>query len=81
MLQEAVDKLFSGEGAQPKLSGVRSALAEGDLIVLQLDQAAVADGDTEDIRGHVLEGGTTITHRLAMNNPILLPQLHRYLGK
>jgi hypothetical protein len=37
--------------------------------VLQLGQAAVADGHTEDIRGQVLEGGTTIAHRLAVHNP------------
>jgi hypothetical protein len=58
VLQKAVDEFFGGKGTQPESAGVRSAIAKSDLIVLQFDQAAVADGDAEDIRGQVLEGGT-----------------------
>ena len=79
MLQKTVEEFFSGEGAQPKLAGVGSPIAKSDLIILQLDQAAVADGDEEDIRSQVLEGGTTITHWLAMNNPILLLHFGGYV--
>ena len=74
-------EFFSGKSTRLELTGVRSVIAECYLIILHLDQAAVADGDAEDIGGQILEGGTTITHQLAMNNPILLPHFHRYLGK
>jgi hypothetical protein len=54
MLQEAVDELFHGEGAQFELTCVSGIVAKGHRrnrfrLVLQLDQAAVADGNAEDI--------------------------------
>jgi hypothetical protein len=59
----------------------RRSVAKGYLVVLQHDQAPVADGHTEDIRGQVLQGGAAIPHRLAVHHPILLPNLRRYLSQ
>ena len=72
MLEEAVDELFDRESAELVLAGIGRAVAKGDLIVFELDQAAVADGDPEDVRGEILEGCAAITDRFAVNNPVLL---------
>jgi hypothetical protein len=75
VLQEAVDELFGGEGAELGLSGIGGAITESDLIVLQIDQAAVADGDAEDVRGQVLHCGAAIADWFAVDNPLLFPNV------
>jgi len=82
-----VDEAFHRSGAGLELSCIRSAILESDLgssqgaVIGELHQSAVADGDTEDVRGQVLEGGLSIADRLAVDDPILLPDLWRYLSK
>jgi len=49
MLQEAMDESFGRERAQLELAGVRRAVAKSHLVVLQVDQAAVADRYSENI--------------------------------
>ena len=44
MLQEAVDERFGREGTQFGFPRVRRPIAKGNLVVLQFDQTAVADG-------------------------------------
>ena len=73
MLEEAMDELFCGEGAELVLVGIGRAVAKSDLIVFELDQAAVADGNPKDVRGEILEGRATIANRFAVDNPLLLP--------
>ena len=73
MLQEAVNERFGRECTQFGLPRVRGPVAKSNLVVLQLDQAAVADGNAEDIRRQVFQSRATIAHRFAMNDPILLP--------
>ena len=68
-----MDKRFGRERAQLELAGVRGAVAKGHLVVFEFDQAAVADGDPEDIRGKILDGRAAIADRFAMNHPLLLP--------
>ena len=68
-----MDELFSREGAELDLAGIGRSVAKGDLVVFELDQAAVADGDAEDVGSQVLEGSTSIADRFAMDDPILLP--------
>ena len=70
-----MDEFFSGEGAQLGLTHVCCPVAKSHLPVFQLDQAAVADGNSENIRRQVFQGGATIAHRFAMHHPILLPDL------
>jgi hypothetical protein len=77
MLEEAVDELIGGEGAELELAGIGRVVAKGDLVVFELDQTAVADGDPEDIRSQVLESSTAIADRFAVDNPILLPNASR----
>ena len=42
-LQETMDEFFSGERAQLELAGISGIVAKSDLVVIQLDQATVAD--------------------------------------
>ena len=79
MLQEAVDERFGRECTQFGLTRVRCPVVKCNLVVLQLDQAAVADGNAEDIRGQVFQGRATIANRFAMHHPILLPDPGWYL--
>ena len=73
MLEETVDELFSGEGAELELASIGRAVAKSDLVVFELDQTTVADGDSEDVRSQVLEGSASIANRFAVNDPLLLP--------
>jgi hypothetical protein len=75
VLEEAMDELFCGEGAEGELSGVGGAVAKGDLVVFEFYQAAIADGDSEDIGSQVLEGSAAVADRFAVDNPILLPDI------
>lgn len=79
MLEETVDKLFGGEGAELELSSIGRAVAKGDLVVFELDQATVADGDPEDVRSQVLEGGAAIADRFAVDDPLLFPDGSWYI--
>jgi len=82
-----VDEALYGGGVVLELACIRSAILESDLgspqgaVIGELHQSAIADGDTEDVRGQVLEGGLSIADRLAVDDPILLPDLWRYLSK
>jgi hypothetical protein len=73
VLEEAVDELFGGESAERGLAGIGRAVAKGDLIVFEFYQAAVADGDPEDVGSQVLEGSAAIADRFAVDDLLLLP--------
>lgn len=73
VLEEAVDEVIGGEGAEGDLSGSGRAVAKGDLVVFELDQAAVADGDPEDVGSQVLESSAAIADGFAVDHPILFP--------
>jgi hypothetical protein len=73
VLEEAVDELFGGEGAIRVLASNGGAVAKGDLVVFEFYQAAVADGDPEDVGSQVLEGSAAVADRFTVDNPILLP--------
>ena len=77
MLQEAVDELFGGEGAELGLSGIGSAITKSDLIArsVQFDQTVVADGDAEDVGCQVLQCGAAIANRFAVGDPLLFPDV------
>jgi hypothetical protein len=77
VLEEAVDELIGGEGTKLVPAGIGRAVTEGDLVVFEFDQAAVADGDAEYVRSQILESSATIADRFAVNDPILLPDIGR----
>src|SRR6266508_3097671 len=79
MLEEALHEFLRREGALFKLSGVRSAVLEGDLGRLQApgveqaDQTAIAKSHAVNIRCQIAESRLSIADRLAVYNPLLLP--------
>ena len=77
MLEEAVDEFFCGEGAELVQAGIGRAVAKSDLIVFELDQAAVADGDAEDVGSQVLKDSAAVADWFAVNDPILFPDTGR----
>ena len=64
---------MSGQGAVPELTGVGSAVTKGDLAVDHLEDALVADSHAKDIGSQVFEGVLSASHRLAVDDPVLLP--------
>jgi hypothetical protein len=73
VLEEAVDELIGRESAELELAGIGRAIVEGDLVVFELDQTAVADGDSKDVGCEILEGSAAVADRFAVDNPVLLP--------
>jgi hypothetical protein len=72
-LEEAADELLGLESGGSEGAGVGGAIAEGDLAVVQLEDAVIADGDAKDVGSQILEGVESIAHGLAMDDPVLLP--------
>src|SRR4051812_30825951 len=74
MLQEPAHELFAGDPAGAPAVGLAFLVAEGDAAGIEVDDAAVGNGDAEDVAGKVIE------HRLlavapggAMDNPRCRP--------
>ncbi len=65
----------SAESVHSLLTRVGLSVAKSYLVVLQLDQAAVADGNPENIGCQVFQGCAAIAHRFAVHDPLLLPDL------
>ena len=78
MLQEAVDEFLGGQRAEFGLARV-GLVTECDLVVLDLDDATVAEGDTKNVGGKILEGDAAIADGLAVNDPILFPHRSRHV--
>ena len=72
-----MDEFFGGEGAELDLAGIGRAVAKGDLVVFEFDQAAVADGDSEDVGSEILESSAAVADRFAMDDPVLFPDAGR----
>jgi hypothetical protein len=79
VLEEAVNELIGREGAELVLAGSGRAVAKGDLVVFELDQTVVADGDPEDVRSEILEGSPAIADWFAVDHPVLLPNAGWYI--
>ena len=75
MLKEAANELFSRDGGEfdPVCRGL--LVGEGNESILECNDAPVANGHPEDIRGEILEGSVAGTDRLAMDNPVFIPDL------
>ena len=81
MLKETLEKLLNRKRTLFELPGIGSAILKGDLrafhgtTVLKSKQAAIADGNPMDIRSQIFERGLPIANGLAMNDPLLRPDL------
>lgn len=79
MLKETVDEFVGGEGTELGLVGVGRTIAEGDLVVLELHQAAVGKGNAEDIGSQIFESRASVANRFAVHDPVLFPRKGRDL--
>jgi hypothetical protein len=81
MLKETLEELLDRKGTLFELTCIGSTILKRDLrsfhtaAIFKRQQTTIADGDPMDIRSQILEGSLAITHRLAMHNPFLLPDL------
>ena len=80
MLKKAVNESPGGQRAELGLAGV-GVVAEGDLVILDLDDAAIAEGNAKDVGGEILEGRAAIADGLAVDDPVLLPHGSGDVGK
>jgi hypothetical protein len=87
MLKETLKELLDRKRTLFELTSIGSAVLKCNLrifhgtAVVKSKPTAIADGDAMDIGSQILEGSLTICNRLAMNNPILHPNLGRDLVK
>jgi len=77
MLQEAVDELFGFQRAAAFLPRIGIPVAKRHAVILQLQDAIIANGHPEDVRGQIFQGAQAGTHVFAMHDPLLLPDLGR----
>jgi len=70
MLEEAADELQGGQGDAAHLLAAVVTITEGDLAVAKRLQAAVGDGDAEDVAAQVLENLIATAGRLAVDHPV-----------
>jgi hypothetical protein len=68
VLEETTDKLFGRDGREFDLLGGRILVRESDLTILELENAAIADGDAKDVRGQIFAGGFSRADGLTMNH-------------
>ena len=73
MLQEALHERFGKQRTGSHSFGLAILIAEGDVTILQLEDAFVVQGDAEDIGRQVLECALTLADRATVDQPILTP--------
>lgn len=87
MLQETLNEFLRRECTQFELPGVGGAILKSNAGsfhvagIHQFDEATVAKGDAVYIRRQILERGLSVTNRLAVHDPLTLPDFCRYLGE
>ena len=75
VLEEAVDKLLSAYGGDFRGAGLGVTIAERDIALVKSEDISVADRDTKDIRGQVLDGCLATANGDDVHNPVLLPEV------
>jgi len=73
VLEESPDELHGVECHGPPTVAFGLTVAEEHLVVLDLDDSGVGNGNPEDVGGEVLEGGSGFSHGLGMDIPVDLP--------
>ena len=75
MLEEPAEKLHGVAVGGSGACTARLTIGEGDGTVLERDDAAVGDGDPEDIGGEIREGGVSVWIGLTVDVPGDVPDL------
>ena len=73
MIQETADELDGCQADLTRLPGFFVAETEGNHAVLTSQDAAVGEGDAEDVASQILQGTSAIADGLAVHDPRLLP--------
>jgi len=73
MLQETMDELMSSEGTAFFRTGFGVAIAKRHTVILQLEEAVVAEGNPENVRCQILQGIEAGAHSFTVHDPVLLP--------
>ena len=63
------------------LATVALLVGEGDLVVVEFEDAVVAEGHAKDIGRQILQGGSTCADGSAVHHPILGPGIRGYFSK
>ena len=77
VLKKASDEVDSRQGDAPHLLGAVIAVAEADHAIADGFQAAVGDGNAEDVTSQVVENLVTPPGVLGTNDPVFLPGRYR----
>ena len=81
VLKETVKKLVSRKGDMPNLLRAIVTVAEADQAVVEGFQAAVDDGDAEDVAAQIVEDLFTAAGMLAVNDPVFLPERRWHIAE
>jgi hypothetical protein len=71
------DQFQGGQGHGLPLAAVRLFVTEGDLAVFEGHEAVVGEGNAVDLGGEIFQDPLPVSSRLAVNDPILFPDLGR----
>ena len=77
MLQEPRDEVLAGDRDVLQLVCLVVAIVEGNLTVVDRIDPAVADRDAMDVASEVGEHHLPVSCALAVDDPVLLPNLRR----
>jgi len=73
MLQETVDESVDWQGDSGAPSALVVFIPEGDLVLGQLDEAAIADADAKQVVGQIGSRFDTVANGLAVDDPLFVP--------
>ncbi len=81
VLEEAVQELKDGQGHFAGLAGIGVAIAEGDRLIVVMEDGRVGQGDTVDVAREVLQRLLAIAHGFYVHDPVDVPDLGRNGGE
>jgi hypothetical protein len=73
VLKETADEFLGGDSRSLDLISGGFLVLEGDVAVIEGENAIVADGDAEDVRCKIVESCFTTADGLRVNHPLLFP--------
>ena len=81
MLQEPADELDARQRDVAGLMGTVIAITESNEAVVDGFQAAVGDGDAEDVAGEIVEDLFSAAGMFRVNDPVFLPEPWRHTAE
>ena len=75
MLQESPHELLRPQREGPNFPAAGIPVAIGDPVAIQLLNASIAERHAKDVGSQILERRHTAAHGLAVNHPILTPNI------